>query len=69
MSRELDPVAVSARLRWLAARWEPEDAEAVRRRVAPPADERPFEERVAGRLEELRALLELTRHLHGRASR
>lgn len=61
---ELDVEGVAARLEALRARWVPLDAEEARRLMTPvPADE-PFAHAVARRLDELRALLELTRELH-----
>jgi hypothetical protein len=41
-----------------------DEEEARERMTPPPAVDEPFERAVARRLEELRALCELTRHLH-----
>jgi hypothetical protein len=69
MSRELDPAAVVARLAELRAAYVPESVQHARARLA---EERPsgasesFDRSVRRRLAELRALCELTRHLHAR---
>lgn len=65
MVRDLDPNDVAARLAELAASYVPESVEEGRARLrreaeAPDA----FAAAVAQRLEELRALDELTRYLH-----
>ncbi len=65
MTRELDPASVARRLAALAAGYVPETVEQARARLraealAPDA----FTSGVARRLEELRALDELTRYLH-----
>jgi hypothetical protein len=65
MGRELDPEAVARRLAELAASYVPETVAEGRARLrrealAPDA----FADGVARRLEELRALDELTRYLH-----
>ena len=65
MARELDPVAVRARLEWLRASWVPLSATEARLQMEPPQSGKPFAQAVAERLAELRALDELTRHLHG----
>lgn len=71
MSRDLTPEAVARRLDELRAAWVPESERSVRRRMerpeTGPANE-PFEQQVAARLAELRALMELTAHLHGASS-
>ena len=66
MRRELAPDAVARRLAALAALYVPETVDEGRARLraeamAPDA----FASQVAQRLEELRALDELTRYLHG----
>lgn len=69
MTRDLDPAAVARRLAALAALYVPETVEEGRARLRDEAA-RPeaFATAVARRLEELRALDELTRYLRGRAS-
>ena len=67
MRSELDPTRVARRLAQLAASYVAETVEAGRARLraealAPDA----FVATVAGRLDELRALDELTRYLHRR---
>ena len=69
MPHDLTPGSVAARLAWLRAAWTPlSEAEARALLETPPAP-RPFAEAVAERLEELRALSELTRYLHSRLPR
>ena len=65
MARDLDPAVVAARLATLAALYVPETVEEGRARLradelAPDA----FAAAVARRLDELRALDDLTRYLH-----
>lgn len=60
----LDPLAVAARLEELARSWRPLSADEARALMTPPAMPEPFEVGVARRLEELRALDALSRHLH-----
>ena len=65
MARELDPVAVAKRLAELGALYVPETVEQGRTRLLYEARSPPtFASAVARRLEELRALDELTRYLH-----
>jgi len=64
MTDALDPRAVAARLESLRATWVPLDAEEARRLMTPVDRVEPFPRAVARRLDELRALVELTRHLH-----
>lgn len=67
MAHDLSPDAVAARLDTLRRSWIPEDERSVRSRFDPPQASTPapaFEQAVALRLAELRALLELTDHLH-----
>ncbi len=64
MSRELDPIAVRARLAELRASWVPMSAAEARQLMESPPPRRPFAQAAAARLTELRALDELTRHLH-----
>jgi hypothetical protein len=66
MSHDLSPEAVAARLRELQAAWIAEDEHSARARLEPsrPRSSNTFDEEVSGRLAELRALLELTAHLH-----
>ena len=64
MGRDLSPQAVAERLEWLRQAWVPEDEASVRARMTQPPRAVSFDEAVAGRLRELRALLELTAHLH-----
>ena len=61
--RELDPAAVAERLAWLREHWTPEDMEAARGRMQPRARSETFAEGAFRRLNELRALCELTRRL------
>ena len=66
MLPDLSPERVAARLSLLRASWSPmTEAEARALLEGPPA--LPFAEAVAQRLAELRALSDLTRHLHARA--
>lgn len=68
MTTDMSPAAVGRRLERLRAMWTPEDRATARARLddqpgsSPP---RTFAEAVALRLEELRALCELTAYLHG----
>lgn len=64
MSRELSPERVAARLATLRKLYVPETLEEARARTAPVRATESLEQRAARRLAELRALLELTRHLH-----
>ncbi len=64
MTPDLSPPAVAARLAWLRTSYAPMTAEEARGRLAPPPRSEPFAAGVARRLAELRALSELTRHLH-----
>ena len=68
MKGELDPVRVAARLAKLAAAYVPETIEEGRLRVERerPRRDEPIEQAVQRRLDELRALDELTRYLHGK---
>lgn len=68
MSRELDPEAIAARLDALRASYVPEHIDEARARLARerPQAEEPFALAVARRLDELRALCELARHLRRR---
>jgi hypothetical protein len=63
MKNELSPVAVERRLAALRISYEPETIEGARVRLARPRDES-FDEAATRRLAELRALCELTEHLH-----
>jgi hypothetical protein len=63
MAHELSPHAVAERLNALRHAWIPEDEASVRARHQPPRAAS-FEEAVAVRLHELRALLEMTTYLH-----
>jgi hypothetical protein len=63
---QMDPVAVAGRLEVLRRTWVPLDADETRRLMTPPPVVEPFAVAVARRLEELRALDTLTRHLHRR---
>jgi hypothetical protein len=63
----LDPDTVARRLAWLTEHWVPDDAESARARMEDPRglrDRGSFDERAAARLEELRALCDLTTTLH-----
>jgi hypothetical protein len=65
MAHDLSPHAVAERLNALRQAWVPEDEASVRARMTcEPPRAAPFEEVVSARLHELRALLELTAHLH-----
>jgi hypothetical protein len=64
MSRELSPERVSARLATLRELYVPETLDEARARTAPVRAPESLEQGAARRLAELRALLELTRHLH-----
>ena len=66
----MKPSEVVARLEELRARYVPETIDAARLRLARevPATFEPFERTVENRLDELRALCDLTRHLqHARS--
>lgn len=65
MTTKLDPIAVAARLAILRALYVPETVADARRRLAKerPADDTPFAEKVARRLDELRALDDFARYL------
>lgn len=67
MGRELDSEAVAARLAALRARYTPESVDEARARLQRPQTDpdEPFARKVARRLDELRALCELARHLRG----
>ena len=65
MTRELGPVAFRGCLEVLHASWVPLSASEARLQMEPPPSRRPFTQAVQARLAELRALDELTRHLHG----
>ena len=68
MKRELTPVAVAKRLEVLATTYVPESVDAARARLRREAlADDVFALNVARRLEELRALDELTRYLHDAA--
>ncbi|MCC6621292.1 MAG: hypothetical protein IT385_08555 [Deltaproteobacteria bacterium] len=60
----LDPRAVAERLEALRRLWVALDADEARRLMTPSPTAEPFAVAVARRLEELRALDALTRHLH-----
>ncbi len=60
----MSPAAVAARLERLRALHVPETADEGRRRLVPPRRDLLLAEAVAHRLSELRALCELTTHLH-----
>lgn len=62
---ELDLLEVAARLEVVGAKWRPLTASEARRLMTPPEVDESFEVGVARRLDELQALLELTRHLRG----
>ena len=63
---DLDPAKVAHRLESLAALYEPETVDEGRARlVADALSPDAFASGVAARLEELRALDDLTRYLHG----
>jgi len=62
----LRPADVHARLEALRRLWVPMDAAEADRLMTPPAEPVAFEEAVRRRLDELRALIELTRELHRR---
>jgi hypothetical protein len=64
MTSDLSPAAVAERLARLRASWRPMTAAEARARLVAPRAES-FEVAVARRLRELRALIELTAHLHG----
>ena len=67
MTRELDPAAVARRLASLARSYVPETVEEGRARLLnDSASPDAFALCVARRLDELRALDELTRYLHSR---
>jgi len=59
----LEPRAVAARLEALGRTWVPLPAAEARHLMTPPPSVEPFAAAVARRLEELRALDALTRHL------
>jgi hypothetical protein len=65
MARDLSPATVTARLARLRAAVVPMSEGEARARMEDPAgrEEGPFESAVVQRLEELRALVELTKHL------
>jgi hypothetical protein len=65
------PEDVAARLAELRARYVPETVEEARLRLERerPNEEEPFEQAVARRLRELRAICELVRHVDGIADR
>jgi hypothetical protein len=56
----LDPAEVLVRLDALRRSWVPTSADEAGRLMTPPPDQQPFEQAVARRLAELRALLQLT---------
>ena len=64
MRCDLAPASVSARLGLLRALYVPEPQEEARARMVQPPARESFERGVARRLAELRALCELTQHLH-----
>jgi hypothetical protein len=66
MTDKLSPERVTQRLAELAALYVPEDVESARLRFARerPSRAETFEQAVARRLGELRALIELTKVLH-----
>ncbi len=64
MTRDLSPRAVVERLERLRASYVPMTAEEARHLLTAPARTETFSEGVARRLAELRALLDLTTHLH-----
>lgn len=64
MKGDLAPESVAARLAQLRALYVPETLEEGRARLAHQAPEESFDRGVARRLAELRALCELTSHLH-----
>ena len=64
MPPDLSPPAVARRLERLRALHVAVTEEEARQLMSPPRDDRPFVEAVAARLAELRALTELTAHLH-----
>lgn len=64
MARELTATEVSRRLAWLRAEYVPLSAAEARERVVPPARSESFARAVSRRLEELRALSDLSTHLH-----
>ena len=66
MRRELDPQQLATRLEALRSSYVPETLEEAHARLAreQPRDTMPFDQRVARRLAELRALCELARALH-----
>jgi hypothetical protein len=64
MRRELSPELVSARLATLRELYVPETLEEARARAAPVRAPESLEQGAARRLDELRALIDLTRHLH-----
>lgn len=69
MHPDLSPRAVEARLDELCETYTPESSTEARRRLEPPPAgpmSRSFEEEVAMRLDELRALMELTAYLRQR---
>jgi hypothetical protein len=69
MTRELEPAVVARRLAALATSYVPETVEEGRARLRAEATcPEAFATAVARRLDELRALDELTRYLRGRAS-
>lgn len=66
MRTELSPAAVRARLAWLADHSPLETADAARERLAAERPIEPFPVAVRRRLADLRALCELSAHLHRR---
>ncbi len=69
MASDMSPEAVAKRLERLRELYVPMTAEEVRERMEPPASTEPFEKGVARRLDELRALLDLTKELHSKRLR
>jgi len=69
MLPDLSPGAVARRLERLRVLYVAVTEEEARQLMSPPRHERPFVEAVAARLAELRALTELTAHLHGLKTR
>ena len=66
MTRDLSPAVVAARLARLRASWRPHTAVEARALFTSPARiDSDLTAKIARRLRELRALMELTTHLHG----
>lgn len=66
MRSDLSPGAVARRLADLRRSYEPETLESARPRLEAKRPAETFDEAAARRLEELRALCELTERLHAR---